>query len=102
MAKKLLLLFLDLEVPMISQAQIVFPVPGRISQFAGGGGDQNCDLGLCPGPVPKLFAICCPMQSIATKIVLEVLAFCAYWARCIRSLQMLLGFELLEVQEMSK
>ena len=53
MAKKLLLLFLDLEVPMISQAQIVFPVPGRNSQFAGGGGDQNCDLGLCPGPVPK-------------------------------------------------
>ena len=51
MAKKLLLLFLDLEVPMISQAQIVFPVPGRNSQFAGG--DQNCDLGLCPGPVPK-------------------------------------------------
>ena len=42
------------------------------------------------------------MQSIATKMVLEVLAFCAYWARCIMSLQMLLGFELLEVQEMSK
>ena len=36
---------------MISQAQIVFPVPGRNSQFAGG--DQNCDLGLCLGPVPK-------------------------------------------------